>query len=84
MVLEMRAKLLNGDLSCSIPIQALLASYLLQAELGDFTDIVESGGYNTFISNETLQFFPNQVRMSCFPDFEIYNKEKSLLVEIYL
>lgn len=60
MVLELREKLLNGDLACPSPIQALLASYLMQAEFGDFEDITTNDNYNDCIQANKIQFYPNQ------------------------
>lgn len=56
-LLETRSKVLNGEFTTTVPIQALLASFIIQGELGDSNDSVE---YVKRINEGEWRFFPNQ------------------------
>lgn len=55
LVLQVRDDLLKERLVCSVPIHALLASYLIQAEKGDFDPVDHKSDYL-----KGLHFMPNQ------------------------
>lgn len=54
-VLQIRENLLTGEWSCTLPTHALLASYVAQAEFGDYDDVKHS---DTYLND--LQFMPDQ------------------------
>eukprot|EP00794_Sanderia_malayensis_P011785 gene11785-13005_t len=55
LVLQLREDLLKERLICAVPIYALLASYVIQAEKGDYDAIQHGPKYL-----DGLQFMPNQ------------------------
>ncbi|XP_070555244.1 protein 4.1-like isoform X42 [Ptychodera flava] len=59
LVLQLRDDILKGKLPCSFVTHALLGSYIVQAEFGDY-DPEEHGTDPTYLSD--LRFAPNQTR----------------------
>nr|XP_006811148.1 PREDICTED: band 4.1-like protein 3-like isoform X3 [Saccoglossus kowalevskii] len=59
LVLQLRDDILKGKLPCSFVTHALLGSYIVQAELGDY-DPEEHGTDPTYLSD--FRFAPNQAR----------------------
>eukprot|EP00111_Clytia_hemisphaerica_P016423 TCONS_00048628-protein len=57
MFLETRQKILSGSLTTTIPVQALLASFIVQAE---YSDWVENADYIKQIEAGDIKFFPDQ------------------------
>ena len=58
--LQIKQDLLAGRLPCSFYTGALLASYAVQAEVGDYDpDAVDSSGIPTYIRE--MEFVPGQV-----------------------
>ncbi|KAG8446197.1 hypothetical protein GDO86_013882 [Hymenochirus boettgeri] len=55
--LQLRADIISGRLPCSFVTHALLGSYMVQAELGDFDPEENHGNYVS-----ELRFSPNQTR----------------------
>jgi len=72
-VLQLRDDLLKERLVCSVPIHALLASYLVQAEKGDYEPSEHGEDYI-----DGLQFMPNQGDDFLSKVHEFHTKHKGL------
>eukprot|EP00112_Aurelia_sp_Birch-Aquarium-sp1_P023606 Seg709.5 transcript_id=Seg709.5/GoldUCD/mRNA.D3Y31 product="Band 4.1-like protein 1" protein_id=Seg709.5/GoldUCD/D3Y31 len=70
-VLQVRDDLLKERLICSVPIHALLSSYLIQAEKGDYDPIEHRQGYL-----DGLKFMPNQAEDFLGKVAEFHKKHK--------
>lgn len=60
LTLQLRHDIMDGKLPCTFVTHALLGSYTVQAELGDFDELNNGGNANGFDYLEGFCFAPNQ------------------------
>lgn len=78
MVLQLREDLLKGRLQCSIPIHALLGSFVVQAEVGDYEP--EEHGENSEYLSE-FRFCPRQPDEMLQKVHEFHKKHRGMTPE---